>query len=223
MHCYALLTRALGKGAAKPFDVQTERTGETAAADRLVPPRPISVLAYAANDIAALHAHARQIGDGAALAAIAYRHDIFPHQPPPAAAPPNHLRGPPRRPAYIVSPTCQECRNHGIVAAPRSGVFPVCLPRPEGHSAAPTKGRSAAWAYQCIAAERDLWFEELGFPQIPPMPARTPKPKLRLGRSIAGEAGVRRQVTLSRSALDMLVRSSSTAMAELKTGEQRDK
>jgi hypothetical protein len=69
---HALLTRALGKGAAKPFDVQTERTGETAAADRLVPPRPISVLAYAANDIAALHAHARQIGDGAALAAIAW-------------------------------------------------------------------------------------------------------------------------------------------------------
>lgn len=57
---HALLARALGERAAKPFDVQSGRAGETPIAGGLVAPRPLSVLAYSADDAATLSAHAQR-------------------------------------------------------------------------------------------------------------------------------------------------------------------
>nr|WP_294548535.1 type I-E CRISPR-associated protein Cas6/Cse3/CasE [uncultured Rhodopila sp.] len=82
---HALLARALGERAAKPFDVQAERAAETRVPGRLVAPRPLTVLAYAADDIATLHAHAKQIGDDLALAAIAWEDADSKPMPPFAA------------------------------------------------------------------------------------------------------------------------------------------
>jgi len=83
--------------------------------------------------------------------------------------------------------------------------------------------RPAGGSDECIAADLDLWFEELGFPQVPP-PASHSNYRLRLGRPLAeeGRSGTKAgRVTLSRSAPHALVRSTSMVMPELKQGAER--
>jgi CRISPR system Cascade subunit CasE len=70
---HALLARALGDAAPKPFDIQAEPPDPARTATEPLPSaRALSVLAYAGTDAATLGARARQLGDRSALAAIAW-------------------------------------------------------------------------------------------------------------------------------------------------------
>jgi len=69
---HALLTRALGDRAPKPFDIQAALTDEGRAAGRPASTRPLSVLAYGGSDAATLRVRAEQSGDASAQAAIAW-------------------------------------------------------------------------------------------------------------------------------------------------------
>jgi CRISPR system Cascade subunit CasE len=69
---HALLARALGDRAPKPFDIQGATAGDRRVAGSPVQPRPWRVLAYAAADATALMAHAEQAADCSAWAAIAW-------------------------------------------------------------------------------------------------------------------------------------------------------
>lgn len=86
---HALLTRALGDRAPKPFDIQAELPGERRVTGRSASASPLSVLAYAGNDATTLGASARQSGDTRALAAIAW--DDARSKPMPLFAAGQHL------------------------------------------------------------------------------------------------------------------------------------
>ena len=86
---HALLTRALGDRAPKPFDIQAALADEKLVAGRSASANSLSVLAYAGNDAATLGASARQSGDTSALAAIAW--DDARSKPMPLFAAGQHL------------------------------------------------------------------------------------------------------------------------------------
>lgn len=120
-----------------------------------------------------------------------------------------------RPPAYRVSPTCQECFK-----PPHCGHAKVA-PRgaPECRRSASTMAAISALQQTSICGlrKRDSRMSRRCLKDFRPY-------RLRIGRLLAAEDGVGTKagrVTLSRSALYALVRSSSTVTAELKTGAER--
>jgi CRISPR system Cascade subunit CasE len=69
---HALLTRALGDRAPKPFDIQTAPAGERRVGGPPVSAGPLRVLAYGGADAATLRESAARFGDASAQAAIAW-------------------------------------------------------------------------------------------------------------------------------------------------------